>query len=189
MQEADRCLHCDDICSVCTTVCPNFANIYYPSKKHQYTIQSIIPDNGTYKILNDSLFSISQDIQIINIGDFCNECGNCTTFCPTSGDPYKDKPRFYLTEESFNSESEGYYFNSNILYRKVDGIAMSLRIKNDDLFKFQSDSFDADIERNSGKIINLVSKKDIIQKANTKNIVVMAALLENIKDYIPFNID
>ncbi len=189
MQEADRCLHCDDICSVCTTVCPNFANIYYPSKKHQYTIQSIIPDNGTYKILNDSLFSISQDIQIINIGDFCNECGNCTTFCPTSGDPYKDKPRFYLTEESFNSESEGYYFNSNILYRKVDGIAMSLRIKNDDLFKFQSDSFDADIERNSGKIINLVPKKDIIQKANTKNIVVMAALLENIKDYIPFNID
>ena len=28
--------------------------------------------------------------------DFCNECGNCVTFCPTSGEPYRDKPRLYL---------------------------------------------------------------------------------------------
>ena len=139
--------------------------------------------------MDDSLFSISQDIQIINIGDFCNECGNCTTFCPTSGDPYKDKPRFYLTEESFNSEPEGFYFDSDILYHKANGIEMSLRINNEDLLKFTSDSFDADIERNSGKIINLFPKKDINQEANTKNIVIMIALLENINDYIPFNID
>ena len=35
-------------------------------------------------------------VQIVNVGDFCNECGNCTTFCPTSGAPYRDKPRFWI---------------------------------------------------------------------------------------------
>ncbi|MGB8358869.1 MAG: hypothetical protein WCD55_09665, partial [Bacteroidales bacterium] len=32
------------------------------------------------------------------------------TFCPTSGAPYRDNPRFYLTISSFNQAEEGYYF-------------------------------------------------------------------------------
>ena len=38
--------------------------------------------------------------------DFCNECGNCTTACPTSGDPYKDKPRLYLDQADFEAEKD-----------------------------------------------------------------------------------
>ncbi len=45
-------------------------------------------------------------MQIAKIGDFCNECGNCDTFCPTSGAPYKVKPTFWLDEEGFR-EAKG----------------------------------------------------------------------------------
>ena len=53
--------------------------------------------------------------QVLNIGDFCNECGNCTTFCPTSGDPYLDKPRIHLSDQSFNEAESGYQLTGKTL--------------------------------------------------------------------------
>ncbi len=47
----------------------------------------------------------------MNIADFCNECGNCRTFCPTSGAPYKDKPRLCLSEESFDKEANAFFID------------------------------------------------------------------------------
>jgi putative selenate reductase len=44
---------------------------------------------------------VDQTVQTLNIADFCNECGNCTTFCPTAGAPYRDKPRFWIDREGF----------------------------------------------------------------------------------------
>ena len=38
--------------------------------------------------------------------DFCNECGNCATFCPTSGEPYRDKPRLYLDRADFEAQQD-----------------------------------------------------------------------------------
>ncbi len=38
--------------------------------------------------------------------DFCNECGNCTTACPTSGEPYRDKPRLYLDRTDFLAQDD-----------------------------------------------------------------------------------
>ena len=46
----------------------------------------------------------------MNIGDYCNECGNCATFCPTSGAPYKDKAKFHVSAQSFASARIGYHF-------------------------------------------------------------------------------
>jgi len=42
-------------------------------------------------------------VQTINVGDSCNECGNCATFCPTADAPYKQKPRFWLDREGFET--------------------------------------------------------------------------------------
>jgi putative selenate reductase len=33
--------------------------------------------------------------QIATFQDFCNDCGNCDTFCPEEGGPYLEKPRFF----------------------------------------------------------------------------------------------
>jgi putative selenate reductase len=96
-QEARRCLQCDVLCNICTTVCPNRANIAYPVDPIEIRVQQAVRAGKMIRIEEVESVWITQKFQIINIGDFCNECGNCSTFCPTSGAPYRVKPKFSLT--------------------------------------------------------------------------------------------
>jgi putative selenate reductase len=110
IKEAGRCLYCDEICNICTTVCPNFANYSFTTEPIHYNLKKAFIDTaGKVEIVDDTVFKITQKYQILNIANFCNNCGNCNTFCPTSGAPYKKKPGFFLTRSSFNAEKEGYY--------------------------------------------------------------------------------
>jgi putative selenate reductase len=120
-EEAGRCLQCDVLCNICTTVCPNRANIAYRTKPMTYTIQRATGGNGAARIEDVESVRIVQPTQIINIGDFCNECGNCGTFCPSAGDPYRVKPKFYLTAKSFAAEKNGYRLKNGVLAASVDG--------------------------------------------------------------------
>jgi len=106
-KEADRCLYCNDICNVCVGVCPNRANISYMVKPVEYKLSRIVPEKGEVWIEDHTTFRVQQKYQVMNIADLCNECGNCTTFCPTSGAPYQDKPKLCLSEESFLNEPNG----------------------------------------------------------------------------------
>jgi putative selenate reductase len=47
-------------------------------------------------------FAVHQTVQILTVGDFCNECGNCDSFCPTSGAPYREKPHFWIDPLGFD---------------------------------------------------------------------------------------
>ncbi|MGD8493229.1 MAG: putative selenate reductase subunit YgfK [Desulfobacterales bacterium] len=120
-QEARRCLQCDLLCNVCTTVCPNRANVAYALDPIEYNVKQVVRSAKDVRIEDLETESINQPFQIINIGDFCNECGNCTTFCPTGGAPYQVKPKFYLTPQSFETENNGYMFDSGVLKARVDG--------------------------------------------------------------------
>jgi putative selenate reductase len=83
---------------------------------------------------------IKQDLQILHIADWCNACGNCTTFCPTSGSPFKDKPHLYIDRESFEKEKDGYYLEKAtdkfILHHKL-GDHYSILSRNDDELMFR----------------------------------------------------
>jgi len=79
--EGDRCLTCDVICEVCTEVCPNRANV----------------------AINVPGFADPR--QIVHIDALCNECGNCGTFCPHTGLPYKDKITLFWTREAFDDST------------------------------------------------------------------------------------
>jgi putative selenate reductase len=81
-EEASRCLDCDTYCSICVGVCPNLALFTYETDQR------------------------AQPYQVAVLADLCNECGNCTTFCPTSGAPYRDKPRLYLNREDFEAQHD-----------------------------------------------------------------------------------
>jgi putative selenate reductase len=104
--EASRCLDCDDLCSLCVTVCPNRANQAYPSDALKLELPSLTVRGGELVAGDPRPFSIDQQVQIVNIGDFCNECGNCWTFCPTAGAPYRSKPRLWIDPAGYE-EAKG----------------------------------------------------------------------------------
>jgi putative selenate reductase len=110
-EESSRCLLCSDVCNVCVGVCPNRANVSYVVEPVEYRIQKVVKRFGSVGIEEDGVFRIEQEYQVLNIKDFCNECGNCRTFCPTSGAPYKDKPRLCLSEESFDKEANAFFID------------------------------------------------------------------------------
>lgn len=83
--ESERCLECNTICDICAEVCPNRAN---------FTVE--VP-------------SLSNKNQIVHIDGMCNECGDCATFCPYQGAPYREKMTLYWSEEDFfNSANPGF---------------------------------------------------------------------------------
>ncbi|MBC8174299.1 MAG: putative selenate reductase subunit YgfK [Candidatus Marinimicrobia bacterium] len=118
IEEAGRCLYCDERCDICVTVCPNLANFSYKVSPRDYPVQITKKTDGGFSVEQVDIMKIEQEPQILNIGDFCNECGNCTTFCPTAGAPYMEKPRFFLTQETFDAEECGYFLKDDALYFK-----------------------------------------------------------------------
>jgi putative selenate reductase len=99
--EASRCLDCDDLCSLCVTVCPNRSNLAYAMAPFKLDMPLLVQRGGRLQLKATRTFAVDQTVQTLNIADFCNECGNCTTFCPTAGAPYRDKPRFWIDREGF----------------------------------------------------------------------------------------
>ncbi len=112
IKEASRCLQCDEICNVCVTVCPNLANFSYRIEPVHYTLKkAVLNEDSTIAYKEDKNFNVDQQYQILNILDLCNECGNCNTFCPSSGRPFADKPGICLSIESFNKEERGFFLS------------------------------------------------------------------------------
>lgn len=110
VEEARRCLQCDLVCNVCTTVCPNRANIALLAPPLPHPVQIASRNGNAVCVETLSNRRLEQQYQIVNIADACNECGNCAAFCPSAGAPYRDKPRLHLSRESFEKATDGYRF-------------------------------------------------------------------------------
>ena len=78
--EADRCLSCSTMCSLCVTVCPNRANQMYTVEPFRVELPTLAVQGGELMVEGTRTFAVTQPYQIVNLADFCNECGNCTTF-------------------------------------------------------------------------------------------------------------
>jgi len=145
--EASRCLYCDEICNVCVTVCPNLANFSYEVEPVRYNLQkAVLGENGKVIIEEEGTFSVEQPWQILNIRDLCNECGNCTTFCPSAGRPFADKPGICLSVQTLNLEEEGYYLSrlpekDVLIYKKKDFVKTLTR--SDGKFIYETDQVKA----------------------------------------------
>lgn len=79
--EAGRCLRCDEVCEICTEVCPNRANVAIA-----------VP-------------GFTDPRQVVHLDGLCNECGNCGTFCPQAGVPYRDKVTVFWSREDFDAST------------------------------------------------------------------------------------
>jgi len=114
--EAGRCLECNVICNKCVDVCPNRANISIEINKKE---------------------GFRDAWQILHLDALCNECGNCATFCPYDGKPYKDKLTFFATNEDFkNSENNGFIINgfpgSQLITLRLKNHLWKLKLNKDD---------------------------------------------------------
>ncbi len=83
-KESKRCLGCSAVCENCVDVCPNRANI-------------------AVKVPGMALE------QVLHLDKLCNECGNCTVFCPYDSAPYRDKFTVFADEADFaESQNQGF---------------------------------------------------------------------------------
>jgi len=106
MAEASRCLDCDELCSLCVTVCPNRAMNAYVVTPRTFGLPVLRREGDGLVQFDTRPFAVRQAVQVLNVADFCNACGNCVPFCPTAGSPWMDKPRLHLDADGF-AEAEG----------------------------------------------------------------------------------
>ncbi|NLK06719.1 MAG: FAD-dependent oxidoreductase, partial [Spirochaetales bacterium] len=99
--EAARCLECSYLCNKCVDVCPNRANV-------------------AIDVRNTGIFA--DPFQILHLDAYCNECGNCETFCPYDGGPYRKKFTLFSLKEDFeNSENSGFFAEGEDILIRLDG--------------------------------------------------------------------
>ena len=95
--EGSRCLDCSTVCENCADSCPNRANVV------------IKMADGRHEILH--------------IDKMCNECGNCTQFCPYASEPCRDKFTLFQTKEDMDdSKNAGVLFldENRVLVRMAE---------------------------------------------------------------------
>jgi putative selenate reductase len=161
MAEASRCLLCDEVCNICTTVCPNLALYAYEITPLNLQLQNLEVIHGEVMVSGASNFEVEQNEQILHIADWCNQCGNCNTFCPSSGAPYQEKPHLYLNFNEFENEKDGCFINENkelLLYKNQELFNL---IQLEDIFVFSSEKFQLHL----GKDFKIL-KTDLEEKAN-----------------------
>ena len=112
------CMHCNEICENCVSVCPNRANaaIRVPGKKEP---------------------------QILHLDYLCNECGNCASFCPYASAPYKDKFTLFENEKDFADSANAGFCVTNLKKKQVK-VRLNGEEKKYDLTK--ENGLDKDIE-------------------------------------------
>lgn len=124
--EAERCMQCSQLCDKCVEVCPNRANYTYFVSPVEMTVPILACQDGELRIVAREPFHISQTRQILHVDDFCNDCGNCTTFCVHNGHPFADKPRLFLNKADFQREEDNAFYIQRadrgwMIRRRADG--------------------------------------------------------------------
>ena len=112
--EGGRCLDCNTVCENCVDSCPNRANVVVKLTDGRH--------------------------EIVHIDKMCNECGNCTQFCPYASEPCHDKFTLFQTEQDMN-ESE----NKGVLF--LGGDKIRVRLEKDEVLDLsQPNELPQDIE-------------------------------------------
>lgn len=109
--EASRCVECSYLCNKCVEVCPNRANVALDMR-----------ESGIFE----------DPFQILHLDAYCNECGNCATFCPHSGGPYLKKFTLFSRMDDFkNSENSGFLADGEKLTIRYAGNIIKGEINDD----------------------------------------------------------
>ncbi len=112
-REAKRCIECSYLCNKCTEVCPNRANVALDMRSYGF---------------------FENPYQILHIDAYCNECGNCATFCPHDGGPYLKKFTLFSRMDDFeNSTNSGFLVEQDRITLRLDGKVSTGHISGNEL--------------------------------------------------------
>jgi putative selenate reductase len=96
----------------------------------------VCPNRANVAIEIDKKEGFHDVWQILHLDALCNECGNCGTFCPYNGLPYKDKLTLFTIMEDFkNSTNNGFIvtgaFGSQLITLRLNNNHWTLKLDRD----------------------------------------------------------
>lgn len=116
-------------CNKCLPVCPNAANFSVKTGTAETPMLRLLVEGDRVEATRDGVFVLEKEHQIANLADFCNECGDCDTYCPEHGGPFIEKPRFFSSEASYRmfNSYDGFVFPApNMMKGRIDGVEYEL---------------------------------------------------------------
>ncbi len=182
MAEAARCLQCDLICNICVTVCPNRANVALQADPMTYPVQTVRADGS---IKTSERIALTQACQVINIPDFCNQCGNCKTFCPTSSAPYFAKSHVHLSAASLEAHGEGFFMAEKGVMQIMAGGKRGTLTDNGETFVYEDAEIRLQLAKDSLKASD-VELKQAVKKKKLRRVAEGAVLFGLLENRYPF---
>jgi putative selenate reductase len=189
--EGERCMQCSQFCDKCVEVCPNRANYTYLMSPVEMRVPTLACDGGELRVIGEEGFRVTQTRQILHVEDFCNDCGNCRTFCVHAGRPFADKPRLFLNEDDFAREDENAFYISGEegvwkIRRREDGEESCLTLEEGEggmTFENQQLSLqvgpDADMQ-------SMTLKESFEGDFSLKHVAEMVVILQGVLSTLPF---
>lgn len=192
LAEAARCLQCSTLCDKCVEVCPNRANYTFFVSPANLVVPTVSCQQGSLTVTGEDVFQVEQIRQIIHIDDFCNECGNCETFCVHQGKPYLDKPRLFLRESDFELEEDNAFYVERSMQgwtirRREGGKESRLSIENGSgELNFENDLLRVRISPADFRIKAMEMKKDFRGEFSLIGVAEMYVILRGLSASLPF---
>ncbi len=192
LAEAARCLQCSTLCDKCVEVCPNRANYAFLVEPVSLTLPTVSCQQGSLAVTGGEVFQVEQARQIIHVDDFCNECGNCETFCVHHGKPYLDKPRLFLREGDFELEEDNAFYVERsaqgwAIRRREGGKEARLSVENGgDEVNFESDLLRMRISSTDFQVKALEMKKDFRGEFSLAGAAEMYVILKGLSTALSF---
>jgi len=183
--EARRCLQCSTFCDKCVEVCPNRANLVYFVSPVRLVLPVLACRDGNLVVVGEEEFEVKQTRQILHVDDFCNECGNCATFCVHQGKPYAEKPRLFLREEDFRREEDNaFYLAGDTIRRREQGREARLS-REDERLWYEDDRVRVGFGPD-WSIVEMALKEPFSGTLSLKGAAEMAVILEGVRRSLPF---
>ncbi|MBZ5726009.1 MAG: glutamate synthase [Acidobacteriia bacterium] len=149
------CINCDK----CVPDCPNDANFVYETAPAaiEYDNFELLPEG--IRRVPGGVLRIVKAHQLANYADVCNECGNCDIFCPEDGGPYKEKPRFFGTLETYRKHAgaNGFFMDhaAGAIYGTISGEAYELTLdRAADRARFATPAAEVEIRLSDNEVLS-----------------------------------
>jgi len=186
--EAGRCLQCSQVCDKCVEVCPNRANYTYEVGPVDVEVPVFKCADGRLVKAGKERFTLVQPRQIIHVDDFCNECGNCATFCVHQGKPYLEKPRLFLRRDAFEKEDgNAFFIDGDTIYRREQGTESRLTITGGKIL-FADDALRLELAPD----LSVVQAELVHEFAGERSVIPaleMAVIFNGVRKSLPFLIE